>query len=167
MVRRFSSIDATPLDEGSFRIEHMRPHHLSYVVAIEKKSFPQPWSYSLFFTELSNRAANYFVGTWEKRVIGYVGMWILWEVAHITTFAVHPFFRGKGFGRKILTFSLEYARLRGCEEVLLEVRLSNTGAQELYREFGFHIERVRKRYYSDGEDALVMRKNMLRGEKEY
>ena len=161
MVRRFSSTDTTLLDEGSFRIEQMRPHHLPYVVAIERKSFPQPWSYSLYFTELKNRVAHYFVGLRNNQVIGYVGMWILWEVAHITTLAVHPSFRAKGFGRRILLYSLDYARVRGCEEVLLEVRISNTVAQELYREFGFQFERVRTRYYSDGEDALVMRKILL------
>jgi len=161
MVRRSFPGNSALLEEGSFRIVEMKPHHLPYVVAIERKSFSQPWSYSLFLTELSNRVASYFLGLCENRVAGYIGLWVVWEGAHVTTFAVHPHFRSRGLGKKLLQFSLDYARLKGCQEVLLEVRLSNTKAQELYRQFGFKLERVRKRYYSDGEDALVMKKDLF------
>ncbi|HSV31893.1 MAG TPA: ribosomal protein S18-alanine N-acetyltransferase [Atribacteraceae bacterium] len=160
MVRRSSPGDPSLLEEGEFRIVEMKPHHLPYVVAIERKAFVQPWSYSLFLTELSNRVASYFIGLWDDRVAGYVGLWVVWETAHVTTFAIHPRFRQRGLGKKLLRFALDYSRLRNCREVLLEVRLSNTTAQELYRQFGFKLERVRKRYYSDGEDALVMKKNL-------
>jgi len=84
------SNDKVLVDNGDFQIVEMQAHHLPYVVAIERRSFSQPWSYSLFLTELSNKVASYFVALFEGRVIGYIGLWILWEEGHITTFAIHP-----------------------------------------------------------------------------
>lgn len=160
-----SSNEKVLLSDGDFQIVEMRTHHLPYVVAIERRSFPQPWSYSLFLSELSNRVASYFVALLGGRVIGYIGLWILWEEGHVTTFAIHPKYRGRGFGKKLFQYALEYARACGCRHVLLEVRMSNTRAQTLYREFGFRVVGVRARYYADGEDALVMRKDFLSEEK--
>jgi len=157
--------DKVLLENGDFQIVEMRAHHLPYVVAIERRSFPQPWSYSLFLTELSNRVASYFVALLSGKVIGYIGLWVTWEEGHITTFAIHPRYRGKGFGKKLFHYALEYARSCGCERVFLEVRVSNNRAQGLYRRFGFETVGLRPRYYMDGEDALVMRKD-FREEKE-
>lgn len=151
--------DKVLLENGDFQIVEMRAHHLPYVVAIERRSFPQPWSYSLFLTELSNRVASYFVALLSGKVIGYIGLWVTWEEGHITTFAIHPRYRGKGFGKKLFHYALEYARSCGCERVFLEVRVSNSRAQGLYRSFGFETVGLRPRYYMDGEDALVMRKD--------
>jgi len=153
------SNDKVLVDNGDFQIVEMRTHHLPYVVAIERRSFSQPWSYSLFLTELSNKVASYFVALFEGRVIGYVGLWILWEEGHVTTFAIHPRYRGRGFGKRLFRYALDYARACGCRYVLLEVRVSNTRAQNLYRKFGFRVVGVRSRYYADGEDALIMRKD--------
>lgn len=160
MAPEFSN-EKVLLENGDFQIVEMRTHHLPYVVAIERRSFPQPWSYSLFLSELSNRVASYFVALLRGRVIGYVGVWILWEEGHITTFAIHPKYRGKGFGKKLFQYALDYARACGCRYVLLEVRTSNTRAQMLYRKFGFQVVGIRARYYADGEDALIMRKDFV------
>lgn len=164
MVPEFSN-EKVLLDNGNFQIVEMKAHHLPYVIAIERRSFPQPWSYSLFLSELSNRVASYFVALFEGRVIGYIGLWILWEEGHITTFAIHPKYRGRGFGKRLFQYALEYARSCGCRYILLEVRTSNTRAQTLYQKFGFRVIGVRARYYADGEDALVMRKDFVVEEK--
>lgn len=160
-----SSSERDFVDDGDFKIVEMQTCHLPYVVAIERRSFPQPWSYSLFLTELSNRVASYFVALLAEKVIGYIGLWTMWEEGHVTTFAIHPRYRGKGFGKKLLQYALEYARVRGCRHVLLEVRVSNARAQSLYRGFGFRVIGVRSRYYADGEDALIMRKDFEEEEK--
>jgi ribosomal-protein-alanine N-acetyltransferase len=162
MVRNFFKNETQPANAGggAFTIQRMHFQHLPYVVAIEKKSFKHPWSYSLFLSELSNKIAHYFVAFLGSRVIGYVGLWIYLREAHITTFAIHPEFRRKGYGTKLLHYALEFAKSKGCKEVLLEVRVSNQVAQALYRRFGFSEIGIRKAYYSDGEDALVMRKSL-------
>lgn len=150
-------------EENGFKIAKMRTQHIPFIVAIERKSFSQPWSYSLFLSEISNRVASYFVALWHEKVIGYIGLWLLFEEAHITTFAIHPAYRRKGFGKRLFAYALRYAQLRGCKEVLLEVRVSNLVAQNLYREFGFLPIGRRRRYYADGEDAIVMRKDLTEG----
>ncbi|HQE25183.1 MAG TPA: ribosomal protein S18-alanine N-acetyltransferase [Candidatus Atribacteria bacterium] len=158
MAQKSGDREAYLWEEGDFKISRMRPCHLPQVVAIERSSFPQPWSYSLFLSELSNRAATYWVAFFQNKVIGYLGLWMVWGEGHITTFAIHPAYRGKGFGKKLFSYVLDYARNEGCREVLLEVRPSNVKAQNLYRKFGFQVIGVRKHYYADGEDALVMKK---------
>jgi len=160
MVRNCSINEEFTQEENDFRIVEMRTQHIPFIVAIERKSFPQPWSYSLFLSEMSNRMASYFVALWQGKVIGYIGMWLVFEEAHITTFAIHPAHRGRGFGKRLFSYALQYALLRGCKEVLLEVRVSNLIAQKLYRDFGFQPVGRRRGYYSDGEDAILMKKDL-------
>ncbi|MCD6156152.1 MAG: ribosomal protein S18-alanine N-acetyltransferase [Candidatus Atribacteria bacterium] len=158
MVRNFSNNQIQPVN--AFTIQKMRFQHLPYVVAIEKQSFKHPWSYSLFLSELSNKIAHYFVALLGNKLIGYIGLWIYLREAHITTFAIHPDFRGKGYGKRLLHYAFDFAKNKGCKEILLEVRTSNKVAQALYRKLGFSQIGLRKSYYSDGEDALVMKKNL-------
>ncbi|MBI2952904.1 MAG: ribosomal protein S18-alanine N-acetyltransferase [Chloroflexi bacterium] len=88
---------------------------------------------------------------------GYAGLWLMLDEAHITTIAVRPQLRGQGIGELLLIGLADTAIALGAKYLTLEVRVSNTVAQNLYRKFGFHEEGVRKRYYSDnGEDALIM-----------
>ncbi len=159
MDREFLNMNNPLFSNGtSYTIEKMKPTHLSAVLAIEKKSFPQPWSFSLFMSEFSNRLATYLVLRFKGKVIGYIGYWTFLEEAHITTFAIHPDYRRQGFGRKLIQYVLNSIMNQGCHEVLLEVRVSNFPAQNLYCSLGFTSIGIRKKYYSDGEDAIIMKK---------
>jgi ribosomal-protein-alanine N-acetyltransferase len=90
-------------------------------------------------------------------VVGYAGLWIVGDEAHVTTIAVLPELRGQGLGELLLVTILEHARQHGAHWVTLEVRVSNRSAQALYRKYTFKDSGYRRRYYSDdGEDALVM-----------
>lgn len=90
-------------------------------------------------------------------VVGFAGMWIMFDEAHITTIGVHPDERGKGLGELMLVQLFIEAASRGAEMLTLEVRVSNDSAQALYRKYGFERQGVRRRYYSDnGEDAYIM-----------
>ncbi|MHB9090322.1 MAG: ribosomal protein S18-alanine N-acetyltransferase [Chloroflexota bacterium] len=94
-------------------------------------------------------------GTGE--LIGYAGMWLMVDEAHITTIAVRPEYRGKGFGELLMIGMFERAMEVGARWVTLEVRVSNNVAQNLYRKYTFHAEGLRKGYYSDNnEDAVIM-----------
>jgi ribosomal-protein-alanine N-acetyltransferase len=90
-------------------------------------------------------------------VIGFAGVWLMVDEAHITTFAVHPDVRRLGVGRRLLLRLFDLAVELRAARLTLEVRVSNEPAQALYRSFGFAVVGSRPRYYSDdGEDALVM-----------
>lgn len=91
------------------------------------------------------------------RIIGYAGLWLMVDEAHITTIAVHPKYRGAGLGELLLVQMVDTALSIGARWVTLEVRKSNVVAQSLYQKYTFKEMGVRRRYYSDdGEDALVM-----------
>lgn len=140
------------------RIERMELEHLDEVLEIERASFPTPWLRQAFLSELCNNpVAHYYVGLVDDRVVGYGGMWVILDEAHITTVAVHPDFRGRYIGERLVRHLLAEARGLGAKRATLEVRSSNRAAQSLYRKLGFASRGVRKGYYSDtNEDAVIM-----------
>lgn len=90
-------------------------------------------------------------------IVGFAGLWLMVDEAHITTIATHPDFRHRGLGELLLTSLFDIAYDIGARQVTLEVRVSNTVAQNLYRKYGFREAGIRRRYYSDNqEDALIM-----------
>jgi ribosomal-protein-alanine N-acetyltransferase len=90
-------------------------------------------------------------------VVGYAGLWLMVDEAHVTTIGVHPDHRGQGAGELLFLGLADIARQMRATRITLEVRVSNTGAQNLYRKYGLEVAGVRKRYYSDnGEDAYIM-----------
>lgn len=91
------------------------------------------------------------------RILGYAGLWLMVDEAHITTIAVRPEFRGRGLGELLIVGMFEKAMEIGARWVTLEVRVSNSIAQNLYHKYTFHAEGIRKGYYSDNnEDAVIM-----------
>lgn len=140
------------------RIEAMRLEDLVAVQQIERASFTTPWPPHAYKTELeTNRLATYVVARMGDEVVGYGGMWIMVDEAHVTTFAVHPAWRRRGVGERLLIALLDLAIARHAREATLEVRLSNLPARRLYEKYGFRPVGLRPRYYSDdNEDALIM-----------
>ena len=139
-------------------IEAMRLDDLPAVHLIEKASFTSPWPEHAYRSELeSNRLAQYLVARVDERVVGYGGMWLMVDEAHITTFAIHPAWRRQRIGERLLLAFLDLAIDRGAHEATLEVRLSNLAARRLYEKYWFRPVGLRPRYYSDDqEDALIM-----------
>jgi [ribosomal protein S18]-alanine N-acetyltransferase len=89
--------------------------------------------------------------------IGFAGLWLMVDEAHITTIALHPRYRGRGLGELMLSSLIQIAYNISARSVTLEVRVTNHVAQNLYRKYGFQEAGVRRRYYSDNnEDALIM-----------
>lgn len=144
-------------------IKSMEKEHLEQVLAIERVSFPTPWSRNTYLRELSdNQFAHYFVCTQGEQVVGYMGMWIVIDEAHVTTIAVHPDYRRRQLGRMLLEELMVRAVLLGADKITLEVRPSNEPARKLYQRVGFVPAGLRKGYYSDTkEDAIIMWKHLL------
>ena len=143
-------------------VDDMRVGDIGQVHEIERLSFSTPWPTYAFEQELrANRLARYVVARAAEpggeRVVGFAGLWLMVDEAHITTFGVHPGWRRQGVGRRLLLRLVDLSLELGAVRMTLEVRVSNTAAQELYRGFGFTIAGTRTRYYTDdGEDAFVM-----------
>lgn len=140
------------------RVEPMSLDDVAAVQAIERASFTTPWPEDAYRSELqSNRLATYVVARLGDEVVGFGGLWVMVDEAHITTFAVHPAWRRRGIGERLLLALLDVAIAKRAREATLEVRLSNLAARRLYEKYGFRPVGVRPRYYSDdGEDALIM-----------
>ncbi|TMK57916.1 MAG: ribosomal-protein-alanine N-acetyltransferase [Actinobacteria bacterium] len=149
------------IDEAAALAVHVVPmkrRHVRSVIAIEQQVYPRPWSASIFLSEIALRSTRaYFVARIGRDVVGYAGLMMTMEDGHVTTIAVHPRWHRARIGTRLLLALAREARERGARNLTLEVRLSNKGAQELYRRFGFAPVGVRKGYYADlDEDALVM-----------
>ncbi|TME32736.1 MAG: ribosomal-protein-alanine N-acetyltransferase [Chloroflexi bacterium] len=134
------------------------------VQEVERASFPVPWPANAFRHELTqNKNARYLVAREGGRIVGYAGLWLMVDEAHITTFAVHPDSRRQRIGERLLVRVFEMAAALNAEWLTLEVRASNLAAQKLYEKYGFRRAGVRRRYYSDNnEDALIMWTERLR-----
>ena len=135
----------------------MQREDVSRVMEIEVECFPTPWHESAYLTELANRSAYYVVATNNQQIVGYAGMWIIMDEAHITTLGVAPERRRLKIGEQLLVTLLDEALCRGARRATLEVRQSNTAAQSLYRKYGFAAAAIRRAYYTDNrENAVVM-----------
>jgi len=154
---------------GRFHLRPMRLEDVPVVAAIDQISFSTPWSESTYRQELRENTAAYLYVAEKKQkqsktaeIIGYVGFWFIVDEAHISTLAVHPYWRRQGIAQLILAYALEQANRLGAELATLEVRESNKAAIELYQKFGFELKGRRNGYYRDNdEDALIMFKDHL------
>jgi ribosomal-protein-alanine N-acetyltransferase len=133
------------------------------IVIIENLSFSIPWSKEAFINELTrNKCAKYKVVVSSGQVVAYGGMWMMLDEAHITNIAVHPEFRGQGYGDLIMTGLIEAAKNNGMQSMTLEVRSTNTNAINLYKKYNFTDIAVRKGYYQNPvDDAIIMWKYEL------
>lgn len=148
-------------EKNEVKIRKMTEKDIDEVYEINRLSFSSPWSRESFEKEISsNKIANYFVAEKENKIVGYIGFWQIFREVQITSIAVHPDFRGKGIGEALLDYVIELCKKNYIEEIVLEVRVSNTIAQNLYFKKGFKKVGIRKWYYRDGEDALVMIKKL-------
>jgi len=127
----------------------MKDKDIPQVVEIENLSFQFPKPESVFRED----EHKYLLAKDDDRVAGYIGVEKILDEMHIINMAVHPDYRGKGIGKRLMQHVLN------DEEVFfLEVRVSNESAKKIYEKYGFKVINIRKGYYADGEDAYVMRR---------
>lgn len=144
--------------EEEIRYRLMKVQDIEQIMEVERASFTTPWSADAFMNELTNNHfAYYIVAEIGQRAIGYCGVWIIIDEAHITNVAVHPDYRGKKIGEFLMTHIITLSMSYGAKKMTLEVRVSNKVAQALYQKFGFEEQGIRKGYYTDNqEDAIIM-----------
>lgn len=139
-------------------IRPMTLEDIPAIVAIEEVSFPRPWSAESFASELKdNYLARYYCLELDGKIVGYMGLWIVMGEAHITNIAIWPGCRGQGWGEYLMRSVMHKMLASHVMRLTLEVRVSNTNAQNLYKKLGFSAAGIRKKYYSDNqEDAIIM-----------
>jgi len=146
-------------DGGGLTIEPLRRRHLTAIMPIEDASYPKPWTIGVFNSEIEmmrRGERHYLVARDGAELVGYAGLMFVVDDAHVTNIAVAQQRQRQGIATRLLA-ELAWAAIdRGCAALTLEVRVSNVGAQALYREFGFVPAGVRKKYYENVEDAIVM-----------
>lgn len=179
----------------NLKLRYMRLEDVSQVVQIDRLSFSTPWSHHSYAHEVGEAAYSYMVvlETTEEKplhgwqrwwrglrrggangahatnvIIGYGGLWSIAGEAHISTIAIAPEYRGKGYGEVLLLAMLRRAILLNASYVVLEVRVSNTVAKNLYRKYGFQYTHTKPGYYRDNhEDAEEMRVDLTPDAEEY
>ena len=138
------------------KFEPLRYEHLCQMAQIEQEAFDQPWSERMFIPEVEDENAYYLVGVRGDEVICYGGFHKVLDEAHITNIAVRADSRGRGIGTLLMSELISRARMLGVKYMTLEVRDNNENAIKLYKSFGFTVEGIRKKYYNNVHDALIM-----------
>jgi ribosomal-protein-alanine N-acetyltransferase len=140
------------------RIEKLRRRDLRFLLPIESKVFPEPWSVAVFNSELALRKGRLYRAAWDGEVMaGYIGFMIVDDEAHMTTIATAPTHQRSGVASTLIIDCIRTLLTQGVRHLSLEVAANNEPAQTLYRRFGFAPVGVRRNYYPiTGQDALVM-----------
>jgi [ribosomal protein S18]-alanine N-acetyltransferase len=150
--------------QSDIGVRRMVVSDLETVAKIQRGSFAdyEIWSVQAYVTELANPNAVYLVAVHrvpqgDPIVIGYAGIWVVMDEAHVTSIAVAPEWRGKRIGERLLIETLAAAYRLGARRATLEVRETNGPAHGLYEKYGFIFVAIRKKYYQDnGENADIL-----------
>ena len=146
---------------GLLSVRNMRQLDLSRVIQIELECFTMPWSEATFRGLLRRSDADLIVAELDGQIVGYAAFWAVLDQGELGNVSVASGWRRQGIGNRLVQTILNRARERSVREVYLEVRVSNLGAQSLYRAFGFAEVGRRRNYYQEPvEDALVMKKQL-------
>jgi ribosomal-protein-alanine N-acetyltransferase len=154
-------------------LELMREGDIATVQEIEREIFATPWPRNAYYRELASRSSAHYVilrqdgvvetpegfrgSELDPSIIGYGGMWRMYDEAHVTTIGVRRDLQHRGYGRALFAGLVQAAYDMGAKWVTLEVRTTNENAMRMYEAFGFKVIGRRKGYYTDnGEDAIVM-----------
>jgi ribosomal-protein-alanine N-acetyltransferase len=142
----------------------MKEEDIDAVFEIETVSFPHPWKKKQFEEELKSDHSHILLATVDhsgkEKVVGYICWWTVADEIHILNLASHPDFRRQGVATTLLNVLLHYAEEKEINIATLEVRRFNTPALQLYKKFGFTVKGIRKGYYPEGEDAVVMEREI-------
>jgi ribosomal-protein-alanine N-acetyltransferase len=143
------------IEAGGLRLRKLAYGDLPSVIAIERRSFPTPWSLAMFVLELSKPSGICLAAEDDDGLIGYLVCARYEDVWHLMNVAVVPERRRRGVATELIERLFDEAGAGA--RFTLEVRVSNGPAITMYQQFGFRSAGRRRRYYHDnGEDALIM-----------
>lgn len=122
--------------------------------------FDDFWNYNVFKSELENKNSKYVVAKLNNEIIGFGGIWFSVDDIHITNIVVKKIYRNQKIGSLILSVLIDMCKNQVQNSITLEVNSNNIPAQKLYQKFGFKIAGIRKKYYNNTEDAIIMTKTL-------
>ncbi|MCD6421116.1 MAG: ribosomal protein S18-alanine N-acetyltransferase [Thaumarchaeota archaeon] len=159
-------------EEQVFRIREASAADLTKVIMINRRCLPENYTYFFFNSILQNYPRTFLVAEVDGDIAGYIMCRVergfsklsklnLTRLGHVISIAVLPEYRRRGIAKALLTRAMKVLKEEyGCEEVYLEVRVSNQPAITLYRKLGFDVVKISRRYYVDGEDAYIMARRL-------
>lgn len=138
------------------KFEGLEHQYIAQIALIEASSFELPWTEGMLEAEAKDANSFYKVGLEGDEVVCYGGFRKVLDEAHINNIAVKEEYRRQGIGKRLMAELVRLAKDNGVRYMTLEVRDSNEAAINLYKGFGFEVKGVRKRYYDNRFDALIM-----------
>ena len=134
---------------------------IPFIVEMEEETLGTTLGYEMLLSNLSNPLSHFYVYEDNKEILGYISISFDGFQAEILNYCVKKTYQGKGIGTSLLAYAINMLHSKGAKSFILEVRESNIPAISLYLKFGFKKISVRKNYYSNGENALVLIKEMI------
>lgn len=146
----------------NIQILQMTIDDLDFIKDSLTTDFDNFWTYNIFKSELLNPNSKYIVAKLGNKIVGFAGIWKAVDIVHITNIVTSKSFRNKGIGSIMLGNLIELAKLeKDITSITLEVNSTNTPAQKLYKKFGFNMVGLRKKYYNNKDDAIIMTKELI------
>lgn len=143
------------------KIMPMNLDDIDEIKIMENELYKTPWNYDDFLYEINENEFSYpFVVKEENEIIGYYIFWQLFDEINIVKLSVSKKYQGRGIGNILMEDIFNRVKILGLKKIFLEVRASNDKAINLYKKHGFISKNVRKNYYDNVEDALIMEKEM-------
>lgn len=130
--------------------------HFEEIEPILSTEFDDFWNSSILKQELENPNSHYFVAIQNNSIVGFAGIWNAVDEYHITDIVVRKDLRCKGIGSHLLEKLIETAKLEKVVSITLEVNINNVPAKKLYEKYGFQPLGIRKKYYNQTDDAVIM-----------
>lgn len=138
------------------QISRMEESDLLHIADILQTEFDEFWNVNIFLAELKNEHSTYFVAKIEQEIVGFAGIWNDTFDFHITNIVTKKSHRTQGIGSKLLETLIAFAKEKQTNSLTLEVKESNTQAICLYEKYNFKKIGIRKNYYSQNENAIIM-----------
>ncbi len=145
----------------NIKVSRMAISDLNEIKDVLLLDFDDFWSVSILETELINPNSKYIMAKINNKIVGFAGIWKAVDDVHITNIVTAKKFRRQNIGSVLLTNLIQMAKEeKGITSITLEVNSTNIPAQRLYEKFGFKVVGLRKKYYNNTEDAIIMTREL-------
>lgn len=142
------------------KINKMNIDDLNKISPVLLKEFDDFWNYNIFKSELENENSKYVVAKNNDEIVGFAGIWISIDEAHVTNIVTKKDLRKNGIGSTLLEELINLSKNLNLVSITLEVNENNLDAIKLYEKFGFEKLGIRKKYYNNTDNALIMTKKL-------
>ena len=144
-----------------FKIRNIEKNDIPRLVLLEEELLKETVGEEMLGAELHNKFARFYVATFNGIVIGYLSCWMVEETVDIINVVIDKDYQHQGFGQALFSQMEEEAKANNCTNIMLEVKETNLKAIKFYQKQGYEQISIRKNYYQDHTNALIMKKVIL------